>query len=780
MCGISGQVTPDEDSLTMIVKGVFSLKAGATSTILEEDDGALPMGDIFFQDNDTASLAYASDFVLFKHHGDILLTGTCHVPGGNPQRGCEVTLGVGGWRKSLSVFGDRFWVGGKASEPQLFTSMPLNYENAFGGTGFDKNPVGKGMGDITTLGGQILHPLPNIENCDHYISSPNQRIDPAGFGPLRDGWGDRAKLSGTYGADWLKNNWPHLPPDFDWGYYNGAPRDQQVKGYFRGDETLLFENMHAEHAQYSSALPGLRPRLFMEEGESFQEVSLNLDTMWIDMDTEKLVLVWRGLAGVPSSEETCLFLTQEDMTEERKTAEHYHQHMQEISQEEGFEPESPQDEVQLAEEAEEDPALTKEMEKTFGDIRGHMEKTGVPDNLVAMIGADMDYDAFLDKFVSHYNLDVKDGERFMAEARETQKIQMRDALEKAGEDPNIIDELDEEDADEGEKEWAEESLRARIESGQGFEDEDLSEVNMAGWNLDGVNFRGADLSGADLSGCSAKKSVFDDVIADQIDLSRADLTGVSACAGLFSGAKMVKVTALGAKLPGADFSDAVLAGANFDGADLTGAMFDRADLSLACLTKISGEGASFIEARLKEADFSEAHLKEAIFTEADMGLANFNKADLTTAVFETVQAEAVKMTGAILTGLRAGEGSHFQNSVFKDIQGQGSIWVGADLMGADYTGSQMDGADFTDAKLTDAIFCRVSLKESNFTSATMLRSKMSSSNFFHSTFESADLTQADFSHSNLYGSEVWKAVVDGALFDGANLKMTKLAQGGFF
>ena len=79
----------------------------------------------------------------------------------------------------------------------------------------------------------------------------------------------------------------------------------QVDGYLRGDEALYFENLHPAISSYHSHLPSIRPRLFVHRPENhvqqnpvFFEPKLNLDTLWVDMETEKLVLVWRAVIEV--------------------------------------------------------------------------------------------------------------------------------------------------------------------------------------------------------------------------------------------------------------------------------------------------------------------------------------------------------------------------------------------------------------------------------------------------------------------------------------------------
>jgi hypothetical protein len=206
-----------------------------------------------------------------------------------------VRITVGPVDKTLMVFGPRAWrreLSGHRgpTEPQSFVSVPITYENAFGGATSKRNPMGRGIES---------EDLPRIEDPRRLVISPGDNIHPAGFGPLAAGWQPRADVVGTYDERWLKERWPWFPEDFDYGYFNAAPRDQQVEGFFNGDEGLVFGNLHPEHEIYRTRLPGRRVRCFFHESETdgqqrSREVPLKLDTLWIDLNTEKMVLVWRG------------------------------------------------------------------------------------------------------------------------------------------------------------------------------------------------------------------------------------------------------------------------------------------------------------------------------------------------------------------------------------------------------------------------------------------------------------------------------------------------------
>src|SRR5262249_12454151 len=149
------------------------------------------------------------------------------------------------------------------------------------------NPVGKGF---------HTPELPNIEHAGELLRSRSDSPMPAGFGPLSPHRPDRrAKVGENYGTSYRKKRAPYYADDFDWSYFNAAPPDQQVP-YLRGDEELVFQNLHPAVEVFRSRLPGLRIRAFANDLEGrFREVPMNLDTLLADLDEGALYLVWRGL-----------------------------------------------------------------------------------------------------------------------------------------------------------------------------------------------------------------------------------------------------------------------------------------------------------------------------------------------------------------------------------------------------------------------------------------------------------------------------------------------------
>jgi hypothetical protein len=317
---IKGNYNHPTDSLTLCVKGTFQL---VPDDVAVPSDSPLMMnGDVFVEDDIHKGLLYESDFSYFKPNADLLLKGTCYTPGGKEMDKCEVVFAVEGQQKTLKIYGTRYLSPGllvdSAAKAAPFTSMPLTYENTYGGVDYKKNPVGKGRDkdqDGVTW-------LPNV------VGSGLGPEEPAGFGPINRSWPQRSKKLGSYGGDYKETRWPWFPEDIDWSHFNSAPEDMQYGGFLIGKEKLFFENLHPEISQYKSQLPGVKPRCFLKEhegGEEFREVTMNLDTLWVDMDKEQLVLVWRGVEDIKSHdfrELSHVYLVNEALDESASAGEH--------------------------------------------------------------------------------------------------------------------------------------------------------------------------------------------------------------------------------------------------------------------------------------------------------------------------------------------------------------------------------------------------------------------------------------------------------------------------
>ncbi len=256
------------------------------------------------------------DMAMPKPKGEILVRGRCFAPDGKPRGASRVSVRIGPMEKTLYVFGNRYWkkaagMGFAISDPEPFTEMPVTYDRAFGGGGFDRNPAGRGVAPVLAASGAEVHPLPNIEDPGRLVGSISDRPDPAGLGPLDYTWPQRAKKLGTYDNKWFQERWPFYPDDMNWTYFNAAPEDQQMDGFFRGTESFVVTGMHPKRPVIESRLPALRHRLFVNQlsdvnkpdGETvFKEVLAHIDTVWLFPHAERGIAIWRGTAEVKDDE----------------------------------------------------------------------------------------------------------------------------------------------------------------------------------------------------------------------------------------------------------------------------------------------------------------------------------------------------------------------------------------------------------------------------------------------------------------------------------------------
>ena len=711
-------------SLTLIIKGTFDLKPDEEVVFAQKQ--LFPTGNELYEDDKegTGSYRYDSDFAYFKPRSDLLLVGKCYPPGDQPVQACRVSFQVGNISKSLGIIGNRYKQDAfdTLSESELFTEIDLRYESSYGGEGFKSNPVGRSYKteQNESESGQWL--LPNIEAIQHSSQPVDDNAEPVGFGPLGNMWHTRFSKTGTYNKAWLKEMWPWFPKDFDWGYFNAAPSDMQVEGYLKGDEVLFFENLHPGCSQYRSQLPGIRIRLFVNAYHKdspndlqFKEVSVNLDTLWVDMEAEKLVLVWRGLTAVQSEdfeEIQHIFIATERLREAAQPVDYFHDlFLKELDEEDEEDKIIPLE----AEKIEDSVNLEEELAKSEALMMASLSEAGIdPDNLPV--------------------------------ATPEQKTEEARILKELG----VVPEIEAQPL-------TREIFMARVKKGEDFIGEDL---------------RGLDLSGLDIKTINLQSAIMSDINLKNTDLSGATLSEVN-----LSKADLSHVNLTGAILKDADFTDANLNGADLTGALLDDAIFEKANLDAAILDDVSAVNTIFSKASLVKARLTNSILEGADFSKCNLEKANFKGANLCEASVAGASGKEINMTEADLSGLCASGGCNFPNGYFGKAKGKESIWDGAGLTNADFSYSNMEGADFTSADLTAANFSAVDMKFARLIKANLQEAKFIQMNLFQGSLKKANLTRTDLRGSNLYGVEFLDAIIVETEFEYSNLKMTKLAEG---
>ena len=299
------------ETLLVVVKGTWAIGADGSLAVADEQ---IPITSepVYSGEPGLSSLIYDTDIVLEKPGTDCVLVGHAWAPqAGVPH--VDVSFTVGPVKKQARVFGERKWVNsgsGAASISKIapLEKIPLTWENAFGGSDTSpqdpadhqfclENPVGRGMVASTSkinIDGQLL---PNIEDPTDLIQKPGQQPQPIGFGMIAPYWQPRAGFAGTYDEQWRRNVNPLPPADLDPRFHSTAAPGLCTPQYLTGTEQLLVEGA-SKQGTLRFDLPAAAPRATVRSRQREDEVQLRLDTVIVEPDEARLVLIWRGTLNV--------------------------------------------------------------------------------------------------------------------------------------------------------------------------------------------------------------------------------------------------------------------------------------------------------------------------------------------------------------------------------------------------------------------------------------------------------------------------------------------------
>ena len=287
---------------------------------LAQVQAPLVEADQFYGDPTTSSCIQESDFAPYKPKCDILLAhAVAYAPEGRAHRRWPVGIRIGDWQKMLAVTGaryiDRGLLGWKVTEAQKATQVPLRWELAYGGScqwprqlkeeqepeifkAYEANPLGTGWTDKAWLKKAQVADVdaPQIEVFDQPFGTEeaNAMAYPAvGVGPVGKWWTPRRQKAGTYDQAWKESRWPRLPQDFDFGYWNAAPEDQQID-YPQGGEELVLAGLTPGQQVWRCKLPepAIHAVLRMQIGPIVR-LPMRLDTLVLDFKAGTLSCVYR-------------------------------------------------------------------------------------------------------------------------------------------------------------------------------------------------------------------------------------------------------------------------------------------------------------------------------------------------------------------------------------------------------------------------------------------------------------------------------------------------------
>lgn len=732
----ASSIVPGELAATLLVKLSFKMKHGADLQLLDPED-ALPLsGDVYLNDDPNSELIYPSDFVPTKKNADALLISNAHTPGEEPVRQMEVSWSIESFTKTIRVLGPS--LGDNESERANFSRASLGYTNAFGGEGYDENPVGRGAKLGT--GPQLFTPE----------DGPSSKV--ASFRPVSPSWAMR-QPSGTYDDVWHKCVRPASPADFDLSVFNSAPKDQQFSEYFRGDENLRFVGMHPQHSVYRTRMPGLRIRSFvgkqtkLDEDPKFEEVSLNLDTLWIDLINERLVLIWRGRTRASSlklREFSDLFFVAESVAERPGSADsHIDRYRKLIAEQQADQsPEEMDDraEVEFAKDMADAEAEIKKTETEARDMQATQRLRAEQAGIVVPSAA---AEITLDDAILQIN--------------QSQIAKDSDAARTAVSTPEGTDELKqlEEEHDAAFEVLDREGVLDRIARGEDciecdLTDADLSKLDLAGTSFQGSNLTDVDLADANLAGC--------------------DLSNTNFCGALLERCKLDS-----ANLDFAEFSEATLDGVSMVNASLEGASFSELDIEDLDASGTTGYGADFSSTVLRRTDFSGSNLPQVDFSNSELSDVNFENAKLNGGQFEEVVAESCSFNSATVEALHASDGSTFRRVDFCSAKAKKANWQNATFERVDFRKAELEMSDFSGCIFKQCDLTACFLQSSLLEEVSLTGARLRQANMFEVSFAESTIVRCSFNDSNLFGTSFLLAKIDSCVFDGALLANSDLS-----
>lgn len=743
---------------------------------------------------------------LPKGTPEFLVAGRAWVNGDAKAPACEVSVRLGAASKTLSVTGDRHFIGRTPSEPVPFRSMPLTWETAFGGEGYASNPLGKGAGPTKDSGGRKIHCLPNVEYSARRQSSPSEKVPAACFGPVDIRWPLRADKAGTYDKRWLEDRYPGLADDIDWALFNFASPDQQLTRPLLGNEDYVLVGLHPSRPEIRGRLPGVQARLFVQRdsAEALQEPAMTLKTVWFLPEAERAVLVWNGSVEVeqPDASDLNDVVLGFDWSNDHRPAAHFADVLDKrrdpvrgplgMLDDQSLVPAGcPQiDVVSLGgagARLEDCPGyanaqrqLSAELKQSGSELNSAMDAIGVeiaasdPELLELLSDLErIDSAAPEEQFALRERLD-----EYLQQQRVELEAFAAEGQRELDQAMALLDEQDDQKDQNNQKDRNElnekpstttgppafsaarerDEIRQRIEDGD-IDDKTRAELREALCNEDMDRM----LDFAETSDARAyRMTAHHRKPTRRVDVDRqlrARLAESLRSGDSLAGADFCGADLSGMDLSGQDLSGIYLESANLDQANLTGASFDNAVLAHASLRGARADDASLVA----------ANLGHAVMTEFRAARAGFSSAVLEAAVLHNARLEQCAMDSCSIRGLSL----------------QGAHLVDCDLTGLVFVETLLDEAEFRGSRLGDGLFYQQHLEGVCFEGADLAETTFYECTAAGVSFMQASMTNArlvgasDFSGTNFKRARLSEAMLgdlrlSGARFDGADLSAANL------
>ena len=702
---------------------------------------------------------------------EMLVSGHAYTAHQQEKTICAVKVRLAEREKALTVSGDRFWLDGRATAPQPFDSMRLDWAHAYGGPDVPENPYG--MGRVDEIVNDVpVRRMPNVEAPDARVASRGQHVRPASMGAIPPDWPQRMRLLGTaYGTQWLQEQYPGFADDMDWRFFNAAPPDQRWPDASELPAGAGYEiwNMHPTEPVLRGALPRWRARCFaswQKDGGDLQEAPLRLTTAWFFPHVRRAILIWHGSFAIAEDDAADVkhLMPALELESDPRPVAHYEEVLRlRLNPETAIHAVRDSDLVPKAImgawAADQMPDISNRpmvRNQRAGQLRDYerqrakLESEGLdpskflppPVQIEGTLQLEdlPEYSARVEQEISQARDELKArSEKAMAESG-MEGSDLTDATGRRRFDPDqMIEELArlEEFGRQGRPESAleaDQAALARERMASQIRQGHLYTAHLLDPAPAMTTFRAAKLRRR-LGAAEPGQRRFAGANLTGADLSDMDLSGSD-----FSGANLEDANLAGARLDGCDFTRAVLARARLERATLTNARLDYANLGGA-----QCDGANFSGASLRHANCHKTAFRACVLADVDFETTNTHESAWQQCDLRRSRWQQVAMMKMML-----------EDVSFDDAQFRQMGWIECTLKGVSFARAAMNSCGFVAISGSEGL---------DFTAATLAACSFSSD----STLAGAVLRDATFKHCGLRGVTLAGADLSGARLEGCDL-----------
>ena len=283
----------------VVVKGTFDIPSDG-AVVRAEVQEPVALTAVYTGRPGASHMLRDTELVPAHPGTDVIINAVARAPGGRPLRRFQIGVEVGSLAKALVVTGKRCWerslLGLRATAPEPFTTLPVRWEYAFGGTdptGLEFEPRNSaGCGLFRSAKAAIGGELPRIEALNSQITQWNDRPSPVGLAAVAPTWSPRRERAGTFDQVWADERAPLWPVDYDEHFHVSATEGLWAPTGLRGGESVTLTNLALE-----SDMRFALPRFFFGFDTHVRGSVIHhrpaLDRVIIEPELRRVIMVWR-------------------------------------------------------------------------------------------------------------------------------------------------------------------------------------------------------------------------------------------------------------------------------------------------------------------------------------------------------------------------------------------------------------------------------------------------------------------------------------------------------